>query len=79
MRQWVSVEAQPEIEKIRLDDESLFEAAKILGTNNTADTVNAALREIVAIRKRVEAMEKMAVMGARGDFEEFLDKRSYRP
>jgi Arc/MetJ family transcription regulator len=75
----VSVGTQPEIEKIELDSESLVEAAKILGTNNTADTVNAALREIVTIRKRVEAMEKLAEMGARGDFDEFLDKSSYRP
>ncbi|GAA4585344.1 hypothetical protein GCM10023107_47130 [Actinoplanes octamycinicus] len=74
----VSMEAKIENVQLNLDDETLIEAAKILGTRNAADTVNAALREIVDIRKRVEAMEKLAEMGARGDFDEFLDKSTYR-
>ncbi|MBB4739485.1 Arc/MetJ family transcription regulator [Actinoplanes octamycinicus] len=72
------MEAKIENVQLNLDDETLIEAAKILGTRNAADTVNAALREIVDIRKRVEAMEKLAEMGARGDFDEFLDKSTYR-
>jgi Arc/MetJ family transcription regulator len=75
----VTMEVDAEIMKIEIDDESLIEAARILGTKSAADTVNAALREVVAIRKRVEAMEKLAEMGARGDFDEFLDKSTYRP
>ncbi|GAA2896973.1 hypothetical protein Acy02nite_80830 [Actinoplanes cyaneus] len=75
----ITVEAKPEITSFEVDDANLIEAAKILGTRTVAETVNAALSEVVAIRKRVEAMEKLGELGARGDFDEFLDKSSYRP
>ncbi|GAA2690742.1 DUF2191 domain-containing protein [Actinoplanes palleronii] len=74
----VSVEAKTEIVRIDINDETLIEAAKILGTKSAAETVLAALREVVDMQRRVEAMESLAEMGARGDFDDFLDKRSYR-
>jgi Arc/MetJ family transcription regulator len=74
----VTMEPKIEIVPVNIDDETLIAAAKILGTKSAAATVSAALREIVAIHERVEAMEELAEMGARGDFDEFLDKRSYR-
>ncbi|WP_344573818.1 type II toxin-antitoxin system VapB family antitoxin [Actinoplanes palleronii] len=72
------MEAKTEIVRIDINDETLIEAAKILGTKSAAETVLAALREVVDMQRRVEAMESLAEMGARGDFDDFLDKRSYR-
>ncbi|WP_239082647.1 type II toxin-antitoxin system VapB family antitoxin [Actinoplanes teichomyceticus] len=72
------MEANPPIARISIDDRALIEAAKILGTTDAAETVNAALREVVAIHERVAAVERLAGMGAADDFDDFLDKRSYR-
>jgi Arc/MetJ family transcription regulator len=74
----VTVEAKIENIQINLDDETLIAAAKILGTKNAAETVSAALGEVVAMRRRLEAFDKLAEMGARGDFDELLDKKNYR-
>jgi Arc/MetJ family transcription regulator len=63
---------------MNIDDQALMEAARILGTTTAGDTVNAALREVVAIRRRLESLEELGEMGAAGDFDEFLDKRAYR-
>ncbi|GGN86703.1 hypothetical protein GCM10010112_68560 [Actinoplanes lobatus] len=65
-------------EPMNIDARALMEAAKILGTTTAGDTVNAALREIVAVRQRVEALEELGRMGQAGDFDELLDKRNYR-
>ncbi|MEV0898399.1 type II toxin-antitoxin system VapB family antitoxin [Actinoplanes sp. NPDC049802] len=65
-------------ESMNIDEQALMEAAKILGTKTADETVNAALREVIAVRRRVEALERLGEMGAAGDFDEFLDKRSYR-
>lgn len=40
---------------IDIDDEVLAEAAEEPGTTTTEDTVNAALREVVAHRRRLRA------------------------
>ena len=72
------MEAKIENVQINLDDETLIEAAKILGTKNAAETVSAALGEVVAMRRRLEAFDKLAEMGARGDFDDLLDKKNYR-
>ncbi|WP_221326114.1 type II toxin-antitoxin system VapB family antitoxin [Actinoplanes sp. L3-i22] len=64
--------------QLDLDDEIVIEAAKILGTKNAADTVNAALREVVAMHRRIEAFDRLAKMGAEGDFDVLLDKENYR-
>ena len=64
---------------IELDDEALAAAAEVLGTRTKKDTVNAALREVSARLRRLRAMEKLADMADRGDFDEFIDNpSSYR-
>ncbi|MFC4072349.1 DUF2191 domain-containing protein [Actinoplanes subglobosus] len=63
---------------VEIDEGALANAAALLGTSGWSDTINAALREIGRIRRRVEAFELLGEIGARGDFDDFLDKRSYR-
>ncbi|HET6531123.1 MAG TPA: type II toxin-antitoxin system VapB family antitoxin [Actinoplanes sp.] len=63
---------------IDLDDEALAGAAELLGTKTKKDTVNTALREVAQRLRRLRALEKLADMGAAGDFDELLDKRNYR-
>lgn len=43
-----------------LDDELLAEAARLLGTRTKKDTVNGALAELVAHRRRQELVEWLA-------------------
>ncbi|MEV6306680.1 type II toxin-antitoxin system VapB family antitoxin [Actinoplanes sp. NPDC051861] len=64
--------------RIDIDDEALTAASAILGTSGTEETVNAALREIVAARARLDAWERLGEMGARGDFDDLANKRSNR-
>ncbi|WP_232343833.1 type II toxin-antitoxin system VapB family antitoxin [Actinoplanes awajinensis] len=73
------MEAKTEIVRIDINDETLIEAAKILGTKSAAETVLAALREVVDMQRRVEAFDNLAKMAAEGDFDVLLDKRNYRP
>ncbi|GAA3371784.1 hypothetical protein GCM10020367_23870 [Streptomyces sannanensis] len=63
---------------VEVDDEALSEAASILGTKTKKDTVNAALLEVAKRRKRLKALEELAAMGERGDFDILLDKSGYR-
>ena len=57
------------ITQIDLDDEALAEAMRLLGTTTKKDTVNKALQETAARLRRLEAMQKLAAMSARGDFD----------
>lgn len=63
---------------VEVDDEALNEAASILGTKTKKDTVNAALLEVAKRRRRLKALDELAAMGERGDFDILLDKRNYR-
>ena len=63
---------------IDLDDEALSEAAALFGTRTKKDTVNTALREAAQRLRRLRALEELAEMGRAGDFDELLDKRTYR-
>ncbi|MEV8508011.1 type II toxin-antitoxin system VapB family antitoxin [Actinoplanes sp. NPDC051475] len=63
---------------IDLDDEALAEAASLYGTTTKKDTVNTALREAALRSKRLQALERLAESGRAGDFDELLDKRTYR-
>ncbi len=63
---------------IRLDDEALAEAAELLGTTTPEETVNLALREVAAVRRRLAALHRLSEMAERGDFDLLLDKRNYR-
>jgi Arc/MetJ family transcription regulator len=64
---------------IDLDVEALAGAAELFGTKTTKDTVNTALRDAVRRKRRTEAFDRLAEMAAEGDFDDLLDKRSYRP
>ncbi|MBW5481492.1 type II toxin-antitoxin system VapB family antitoxin [Streptomyces bambusae] len=63
---------------VDVDDAALSEAASILGTTTKKDTVNAALLEVAKRHRRLQALEKLAAMGERGDFDILLDKKNYR-
>ncbi|MFE7648757.1 type II toxin-antitoxin system VapB family antitoxin [Streptomyces phaeoluteigriseus] len=65
---------------IDLDDEALEAAARELGTTTKRDTINTALREIVARNRRLRALHDLQDLAAEGglDAEALLDKRTYR-
>ncbi|MGA5374313.1 type II toxin-antitoxin system VapB family antitoxin [Streptomyces griseoincarnatus] len=65
---------------IDLDDEALEAAAKELGTTTKRDTINTALREIVARNRRLRALGELQDLADEGalDAELLLHKRNYR-
>ncbi|WP_406258059.1 type II toxin-antitoxin system VapB family antitoxin [Streptomyces nigra] len=65
---------------IDLDDDALEAAAKELGTSTKTDTINTALREIVARNRRLRALDELQDLPTEGalDVELLLDKRTYR-
>ncbi|MFJ3867448.1 type II toxin-antitoxin system VapB family antitoxin [Streptomyces nigra] len=65
---------------IDLDNDALEAAAKELGTSTKTDTINTALREIVARNRRLRALNELQDLAAEGalDVELLLDKRTYR-
>ncbi|MFF8013169.1 type II toxin-antitoxin system VapB family antitoxin [Streptomyces sp. NPDC007929] len=63
---------------IDIDEELLAEAAIVFGTKTKKDTVNAALREGVERKKRALALARLAARADAGDFDELLEKESYR-
>ncbi|MGV9822176.1 type II toxin-antitoxin system VapB family antitoxin [Nocardia xishanensis] len=46
---------------IDVDDAALAVVGVLLGTNSTEETVNAALHEVIAQRKRLAMLERMMV------------------
>jgi len=58
------------VTQIDLDDEALAEAMRLMGTTTKKETVNAALRDYVARIRRLDAAERLAERGARGEFEQ---------
>lgn len=52
---------------IDVDDEALADAAAILGTRTKVDTVNTALREIVARSRRAGLVEAIVALEDLGD------------
>ncbi len=65
---------------VEIDDDALADAAEVLGARTTKDTVNAALREVSARRRRRRALDELSAMADRGDFDEFIgNPTSYRP
>jgi Arc/MetJ family transcription regulator len=65
---------------IDLDDELLASVAKELGTSTKKDTVNAALREVMANRRRAVALTRLRDAATEGAFDLALlqDKQRYR-
>ena len=58
------------VTQVDLDDEALAEAMRLLGTKTKKETVNTALREVVARLRRMEAFDNLLAMGMRGDFDQ---------
>ncbi len=58
---------------IDIDDDVLAEVAEVLGTTTKKDTVDAALRKILADRRRTDALDGMILAARNGDFDEMLD------
>lgn len=63
---------------VDVDDEALADAAEAFGTKTKKDTVNVALREGAARLRRARALAELGMRGEAGDFDELLDKTSYR-
>jgi Arc/MetJ family transcription regulator len=65
---------------IDLDDELVASVAKELGTSTKKDTVNAALREVLANRRRAVALTRLRDAAADGavDLAVLQDKQRYR-
>jgi Arc/MetJ family transcription regulator len=65
---------------IDLDDELLATVAKELGTSTKKDTVNAALREVMANRRRAVALTRLRYAATDGAFDLAVlqDKQRYR-
>jgi Arc/MetJ family transcription regulator len=65
---------------VDVDEEALAEAAAEYGTKTKKDTINTALRESVARRRRVRALNDLVEMANEGaiDLDFLSDKRNYR-
>jgi len=65
---------------VDLDDELVASVAKELGTSTKKDTVNAALREVLANRRRAMALTRLRDASTDGavDLTLLQDKRDYR-
>lgn len=65
---------------IDLDDELVISVAKELGTSTKKETVNAALQEVLASRRRAMALTRLRDAATDGAFDLALlqDKRDYR-
>ncbi len=58
------------VTQIELDDDILADAMRLLGTKTKKETVNTALRDVVAGLKALEAFDRLAVRGAQGEFDQ---------
>ncbi|TDC78457.1 DUF2191 domain-containing protein [Micromonospora sp. KC606] len=63
---------------VDVDDEALADAAEVFGTRTKKETVNVALREGAARLRRARALAELGTRGEAGDFDELLDKDTYR-
>ncbi len=62
--------------QIDLDDDALNEAMRLSGAKTKKETVNLALREFAARRRRVAALEHYATVAAGWDFEGWERRRA---
>ena len=64
---------------IDIDDDLLEAAREVLGTTTKKDTVNTALREVVAARARSEAVLKLIEWGQRNEpWDDSVRDRAWR-
>jgi hypothetical protein len=64
---------------VEVDDAELADAAGLLGTTSSEETIVSALRDVAVRARRGAAVERLGKMGEAGDFDILLDKRNYRP
>jgi Arc/MetJ family transcription regulator len=62
--------------RINIDDEALREAMRFSGASTTTEAVNLALREFVARRWRIAALERYAGLAAKRDHEGWMQQRA---
>ena len=77
----ISLEGSESVTKTLIDvDDALLEAARdVLGTSTKKDTVNTALREVVAARARSEAALKLIEWGQRNEpWDDSVRDRAWR-
>ena len=58
------------ITQIDIDDDTLAEAMRLMGSATKKETVNTALREYSERIRRLEALDKLAARAARGEFDQ---------
>lgn len=58
------------VTQVDIDDDTLKEAMRLMGTTTKKETVNRALSEYVARIKRIEALDRLAARGQRGEFDQ---------
>ena len=78
---WISREGSSAVAKTLIDvDDALLEAARdVLGTSTKKDTINTALREVVAARARSEAALKLIEWGQRNEpWDDSIRDRAWR-
>ncbi|MEH1012185.1 type II toxin-antitoxin system VapB family antitoxin [Micromonospora sp. CPCC 206060] len=63
---------------VDIDEAALADAAEAFGTKTKKETVNVALREGAARLRRARALAELGVRAEAGDFDELLDKETYR-
>lgn len=64
-----TMEAGVAVTQIDMDDEAPAEAMRLSGTSTKKETVNLALREYSAQRRRVESLEHFAEVARSGDYQ----------
>ena len=64
---------------IDIDDDLLEAAREALGTSTKKDTVNAALREVIAARDRAAAVDELIAWGQRNEpWDDSIRDRAWR-
>ncbi|MFI9509790.1 type II toxin-antitoxin system VapB family antitoxin [Nocardia sp. NPDC052566] len=57
---------------IDVDDDALAKVSSLLGTDTKKDTVNAALHEVIAQRRRAAALERMLARSRAGEYDDVI-------
>ncbi|WP_067827692.1 type II toxin-antitoxin system VapB family antitoxin [Nocardia inohanensis] len=57
---------------IDVDDEALAQVAELLGTSTKQDTVNAALRQVIARHRRAAALERTMTKSREGQYDDVV-------
>lgn len=64
------------VTQVDIDEQALSEAMRLSGARTKKETVNLALREYAASRRRVEALRRYAVVAREWDHEAWLRQRA---